>query len=452
MRTFHATALAVLAVPAVRADEAYVIKLKLDVEKGLTMTYHSLVKGSKELNVSNAGPKDLAETIKSEDETIYKQTALECDSSGYPTVWVRVYEKATSNENGKAAVASYQGRTVLFAKIDGKFRVGVMGEPQLDPKDVSKLLKGARAKSDPEAVYRGLMTGKPVRVGDSWSIPAKPVAATFADIVIDEGRSSVVAKLAKVYAKGTSTFGTFEVTTKLLYTSMSEDGAFIKYDPPGILDATLRVDMAIDGTSSERSEAGTFETKGEGRWQVGGKEVRLATAAKLEGSTELSAAVDDATARVRPKVTFLADPEEWVEVKSKDGSFTIHFPESPTAITSRGKKTTTTRWTAGTHHGKRIYEASVAEFDDPASIKPAALQKAVLASNKGARDIKEIKVGEFSGTEWRFDQEQPGVTYEVIRRVFITKQRAFELRVVAPKGSPAEAEKFFKSFEILVKP
>jgi hypothetical protein len=95
---------------------------------------------------------------------------------------------------------------------------------------------------------------------------------------------------------------------------------------------------------------------------------------------------------------------------------------------------------------------SVAEFDDPASIKPAALQKAVLASNKGARDIKEIKVGEFSGTEWRFDQEQPGVTYEVIRRVFITKQRAFELRVVAPKGSPAEAEKFFKSFEILVKP
>jgi len=452
MRTFVAIALAVLAVSAVRADEAYTIKLKLDVDTGLTATHRSVLKMSKDLKASLAGQKEFADTVKNEDETIYKQTALESDPSGNPTVWVRVYEKATRNENGQSVVASYQGRTVLFVRVDDKLRVGVMGEPQLDPKDVSKLLKGARAKSDPEALYRGLMTGKPVKVGDSWSIPAKPVAAAFEGIVIDEGRSSVVAKLTKVYPKGTSIFGTFEITAKLQYTGMTEDGQFIKYDPPGNLASTLRVDMAIDGSSSERSEAGTIEIKGEGRWLLGGMEARLATAAKLEGSTELSAAVDDATARVRPKVTFLADPDEWVEVKSNDGSFTIRFPVSPTAITSRGKKTTTTRWTAGTHHGRRIYEASVAEFDDPASIKPGALQKAVLATNKGARDIKEIKVGDFSGTEWRFDQEQSGATYEVIRRVIITKQRAFELRVVAPKGNPAEAEKFFKSFEILVKP
>src|SRR5262245_28491808 len=107
MRTILATALAVLAVPAVRADEAYTIKLKLDVDTGLTATHRSVLKMSKDIKAALAGAKEFADTEKNEEETIFKQTALESDPSGNPTVWVRVYEKATRNENGQVVVASY---------------------------------------------------------------------------------------------------------------------------------------------------------------------------------------------------------------------------------------------------------------------------------------------------------------------------------------------------------
>jgi hypothetical protein len=453
MRTFLATALAVLAVPAVRADEAYTIKLKLDVDTGLTATYRSKSNTSKEFKGSFAGQKEFGGTTKSEEETIYKETVLNRDGSGKPTAYVRVYEKATKIQNGNVEAVSYHGRTVLFEKVGDRFRVGVTGEAPLDPKDVSKLLKDANRKSDPHAIERGLAPGRPVKVGDSWSMPIKPVAQYFDFIVADESKSSALGKLLKVYSKGSETFGTFEVTIKLAFTAMYEEGQeLVSFDPPGILDISQHFDLAIDGGTPEGSDTGSMAIKGDGKWLLAGKEARVASTLQVEASSQLSSVTDDPTARVRPKVTFAADPDEWVEVKPKDGSFTVRFPAIPTAITSKGKKATTTRWTIGTRQGTRVYVAVLTEFDDPASVNPAALQKAVLASSKGARDVKEIKVGEFNGIEFKFDQEQSGGTYEFIRRVIITKQRGFELRVGAPKGNASEAEKFFNSFEILVKP
>src|SRR5262245_39726561 len=137
MRTFVAAALAVLAVPAVRADEAYTIKLKLDVDTGLTSTHRLNSKMTRDLKGSLVGEKQFAETLQAEEETTYKETVLDRDKNGKPTAYVRVYEKATKIENGKAQTLSYHGRTLLFEKVDDKFRIGVAGEPPLDAKDVS---------------------------------------------------------------------------------------------------------------------------------------------------------------------------------------------------------------------------------------------------------------------------------------------------------------------------
>src|SRR5262249_15840907 len=158
-----------------------------------------------------------AETVNAEEETTYKETILDRDKDGKPTAYVRVYEKATKVENEKAQTVSYHGRTVLFEKVDGKFRIGVIGEPPLDPKDVSELLKSANRKSDANAITRGLAPARPVKVGDSWSMPVKPIAEYFDFIVMDSTRSSAVAKLVNVYPKASATFGTFELAIKLSF-------------------------------------------------------------------------------------------------------------------------------------------------------------------------------------------------------------------------------------------
>ena len=76
---------------------------------------------------------------------------------------MRVYETATEKEGGKTKVLSRQGRTILIERVDGKSRIGVAGEPPLDPKDIKELYEDQGKKSSSTAL---LPTCRPRQAGE----------------------------------------------------------------------------------------------------------------------------------------------------------------------------------------------------------------------------------------------------------------------------------------------
>jgi hypothetical protein len=134
------------------AQDAHTIKLKIDADVGKTTTYRSSDVSTGSMKFFDPDGKLLFEQKKEGHETFYRVTILERDKDGKPTKFVRVYDKASEKEDGKTKTFSYQGRTVLFEKKDGKFRVGVAGDPPLDAKDVEKLLKDVNKKGDANAL------------------------------------------------------------------------------------------------------------------------------------------------------------------------------------------------------------------------------------------------------------------------------------------------------------
>jgi hypothetical protein len=377
---------------------------------------------------------------------------VEVDKDGKPTKFVRVYGTATETNDGKKKEFSYQGRTILFENVDGKFRLGLVGEPTLDPSDAEKLYRSANRKSESDQLVRHLPPGKPVRIGDSWPVPVKPVAETLADFTVDESRSSVTAKLVKVYPKGTSQFGTFDVTARFVITEMSESGIKIHFDPAATFDVLLSLDLAIDGSSPERTEKGEFTWKGDGRVTLGAEKRRIVFDARLTEGSEVSAQVYDAKARTVPKVTIIPAPGEWIEFKPKDGMWAAKFPGKPQATTNKAETYTEHRWEVETERGTVAYSVAITEYADPTTVDPASVQKAFLDSLKGIRGVKEVQLDGLKAVEFVHEMESNGITYEFKERMLITKERAIELTAVALKGKTTEAEKFFSSFQFLKKP
>jgi hypothetical protein len=449
MRTIMFTALAALAAPSAYAQETYSIKLKLDAEVGKSTTFRTSNKGSGAVRVFDPEGKQIMEIKKEGDERIYRSTILERDKNGAATRYIRVYEKATEKENGMIKTYSYQGRTVLFEKTDGKFRLGVAGEPPLDPRDVALLLRDANAKGD--QILRNLAPNRPVKSGDSWSIPVEAALGGMDGFVVDMERSSVVGKLLRVYSKGKSLFGTFEVIAKVTLKELSEGGESITFEPSGSAEIKQKLDLAIDGSTTEVSKVETSSFKGQGTKMILGRKSRLAFEMKDEVSSEWSAEVNDPSARVVPKVSFAPDPAGWVEVKSNDEYFTIQFPNAPKKTTKKADEYTETKWLAGTDGGSVVYGLKLTEFAKRDLIDPAAILKDVVTSTKDARDVTEFKIGGLNGVEFRYDREHSGVEFEVMRRVIASKERVFELDFLRQKGKKAEPEKFFSSFKIVGK-
>jgi hypothetical protein len=269
----------------------------------------------------------------------------------------------------------------------------------------------------------------------------------------DESKSSITAKLVKVFPKRGATFGTFAVQIKVTVASMTKDGQSIIMDPPGSMKADMTVDLAIDGSTTERTEIGTYtySMNSEVKETIGDTEKRHVMHLNGKASDELSASVDDPKARVHPEATFARDPEKWAEFKPKDGAFSVQLPGNPKESTSKQKGFAETSWVAKAHTGVVHYEVSRIEFDNPAGVDPPAVLKRVLAAY-GARDAKEVKVNGVPWVEFKSEEEFRGLTMVSTRRILVTRERSFELAITGVKGQPTEAEKFFKSFQILAKP
>lgn len=437
-----------VAISLAHAQETHTIKLKIDADLGKTINFrtHDVSTGS--MKFFDADNKQIGEEKKEGAETSYRLTTLERDKNGKPTKFIRVYDKAFEKEAGKTNAFSYQGRTVLFEKVGDKFRVGVVGEPPLAAKDVGKLIKDVSKKGDSNALLRNLSPGKAVKVGDSWSVPVKPVAESMEDMPADLAKSKITAKLEKVYTKGKSKFATFDVDLKFFLTSRKDDDGTITFNDGAMLTAKMKVDIAIDGSSTERTELGTMAMKGEGKMSTGGMNLRIEFNMSGDGGDEISAETDDPKARVVPKVVFAPTPGDWTEFKQKDHAFEAKFPGVPEKKSETNKEgVTTTEYGVQLESGRVYYAVTVSDYPADKFKLDAAAAYANLKKQPNVKESSDIKIGGIAAVELKQDIKKKS-TIHLTQRVVIVGQRMYQLLVVTEEGRKADAKQFFDSFQL----
>jgi hypothetical protein len=447
MRPSFLSSLVVLGIASASlAEDTYTVRFKLSVDVGRSATVTMVSRQSGGFRAYGGDGKLLLERTGESEDIRYRYTVLERDKDANAVKFARTYETAKKTVDGKEKGRSYADRTLLFEEVAGKHRIGVSAGPALDPEDVAELFRNQKGASATHALLEGLNPGKPVRVGDSWSMP---ITAVFKDaMTADVSKSALTAKLVKVYPKGQSTFGTFEVTARLRITALHDGGVTIPFDPPAACDGKLVFDLAIDGSSSESADRGELTIKGEGRVKVGDDTRRVVVDLRQTGRTEYSAEVDDPKARVVPKVTPLPAPGEWAAFKAEGGLFTAEFPGQPIPVTEKDPGYRLHTWEVETEDHAANYVVRVAEFANPEAVDPAAVLKEVVSRTKNVRGQTDVEIAGVKGLELRFTAEVAGRTFEYRQRVAVTKQRSVQVIAAHVSGKPGEADRFFKSFRM----
>jgi hypothetical protein len=157
-----------------------------------------------------------------------------------------------------------------------------------------------------------------------------------------------------------------------------------------------------------------------------------------------------------PTVAWLRAPGEWGEFKPKGGAFVVEFPGTPKEQTQKRPREETTLWTVEADGGSLAYVVSITSFAgaDPNTINAKAVLDAVVQSQKGVTDEKEIKQDGHPGVEFRRADKLVGKDTEFRQRVVMVNGRMIQQLVVAEKGKikADDADKFFKSLKITEKP
>lgn len=456
MRSTYAVLFSLLlAVPAV-AEEAFTLKIKLSPDVGKTWTSSNVSKDSGSTKLLSADGKLIVEIKPGGSETIKRDTVLEIDKDGQPTKYLRFYEKATEIEDGKSKTFSYQGRTLLFEKgKDGKFRIGLAGKEEIDPKDAAKLFDKANKPSESEAILKQLNSQKPIKVGDSLKLNVKPVGEAM-DAQLDEAKSSITLKLTKVATKGKTTVGTFEFDQRLLVKGMKEK-VEMTFDPPAEYTMKGTLELPIDGTSTEVSAKMSAKLKGEGTWSQAGQTGKIVFDVSGDITANESAESDNPALRKTPTVTWLAAPGEWSQLKPRDSSFHVDFPAPPKEEAKKDARgNNTVQWTASIEGGAVAFIVAKTDFAgaDPAKVDAKLILETVAKNQKDPKNLKDIKQNGFPGIEFQREESTGGKTLEFHHRVVMVGGRMYQQIVIAEKdkAKPTDVERFMKSFEILEKP
>jgi hypothetical protein len=144
---------------------------------------------------------------------------------------------------------------------------------------------------------------------------------------------------------------------------------------------------------------------------------------------------------------------EWKEVHSKEGGFTVTMPSAAKQDKLEQDKTPVGPITLVVHSaegGKDTYRAEYADlppkvpFDD---IKEFVQPIATRYEGKVTKE-EGIEVAGHKG--WAFEMDAQKPKGHVAGRVFIVKNRLYQLLVVGPdvSGSSADVKKFFDSFKL----
>jgi hypothetical protein len=250
MRRFLcALALVVLAVALVRGeDETYKLKPPAPLAEGKAIKLVEKTNGVNHIKVTDEDGKVIRDDKQPfGSEMVFTKKVLKRDKTG-PTKFQHTYEKASETEGKKPVTQPYQGRTIVFERVDGKLKATAEGKPEIDEKVLQKL---AEAEDRNRAgKHEVLLPGKAVKVGEKWAFSGAKVAEVLGSAK-DTEKAEGTGKLVKVYKKDGKLFCVVDLVCK------------VEYKPKNALNlvssefaATLH--MAVDGSSS----AGTMTAKG----------------------------------------------------------------------------------------------------------------------------------------------------------------------------------------------
>lgn len=261
-----------LLLPAVAADEAITVKLKRPA-KGEAVTDSR----TEEVDVAQSVDGTAAPTVEVRTKQEYTDTVLEGDGKGKPTKLERAY-KTMDQTAGEKVDHGLAGKTVLVEKGKGKFTFSIGGKPVSE--SAAKLLDHEfNQETDTEEL---MMPTKPVKVGDTWDVPAKAVDKMFGDeFVIDAKKVKATGKLVKVYDKNKAKYGVIEYTIELPVASI---GGQIEATAGSLLKVTMSMDGCLDGSVYESATTGKLD--GEVKATVGGKEIVVKISGNLKSKSE----------------------------------------------------------------------------------------------------------------------------------------------------------------------
>ena len=437
------------AVPAFAGD-SYTITIKAHPDVGKTVRYTSTSTETGSMRGFGGDGKLMFEDKKDGGEESYRSTYLALGKDGSPTRLVRVYEKATETRNGKTTPLSRQGRTFLLERVGTKPRVSVVGEAAIDPKELAKLYKEGDERKPSESLIDHLSPRKPVKVGDSWPIPIGALFDLLDGLPVNFEKSAVTAKLARVYQKGESQFGTVEIRVRVILSGkVDRNGMTATVERPGELTADMTLDVAIDGSSTEHTLRVKSAIKVEALVPMpGGQTGRLVMDVHFTGIDEWSAETDDPKAREVGKVVHLPRPGEWDEFKPEDGLFTADFPGRPTRTSKEGTGYTQRCWMVETKDQSAVYMVRITDHPNPDTADPDAILRLIVNGSKDLRSQEGVEISGVKGVELRFATDIEGKTYEYRQRVAATKHRTVHVIVATQEGKQSDADRFFKSFRM----
>lgn len=268
-----------------RADDAYTIKIKQGPDVGKAVTVTDTDSKTSSTKVTDADGKVLKDGAKQTEKTdeVYTETVLARKDKD-ATKYKRTYKTATRTRDGKAEARSYQGRTVLFEKKDGKFTVTVEGDKPLSKEDLADLThKADEADSARDEVF---LPTKPLKVGGIWKVEGKDIVKAFGKggDKFDADHTGAEGKLVKVYKKDGHQFGVMEVRMKL---APAPDPK-VKYEKPPVVEMKLTLDAAIDGSTPAGTATMTGGMVAKVTVEQGGKNFTVDSTLDLSSKKEQS--------------------------------------------------------------------------------------------------------------------------------------------------------------------
>jgi hypothetical protein len=297
--------------------------------------------------------------------------------------------------------------------------------------------------SERQLILANLAPKKAVKVGESWTLDPKTTFAEAKDFKAVLDKTTITAKLTKVYQKGTVPFGIIEYQASI---PISQVKGYLNFDPPATSAYKGTIDIALDGSSTEYVQEFTEEIDGKGKTDAPEFKGRIELKGGGKARIEVSAEKDDAQARNVPKVTWVTGPKSWTEFTSKEHAFKAMFPGKPQVQTTKDARGyPTTQYIVGAENGAIAYIVAVTEFPGDANVPADDILKG-LEMGQDIKEKKTIRMNGFPGREFLIKKGAKDKEITITQRVYVVKQRLYQALYVESEGKKGDLTKFFEGF------
>lgn len=237
----------------VSAQEAYEIKVKEPAKGDYVARVHKLEHDHIKV-VDNDGKVLQEKNERRPESYAYRETVLERpEGQTRPTHLKRHYDRAASGEDGKAF--PYEGKTIVIAHKDGRYRFKIEGGADLDGDDAAALEKEFnKNKDDKTGLNRLLLPRQAVKVGEAWKVPVEAFVQMLektGGMTFDGDKATGTGKLLRVYKAEGRRYGVLDFRLELPLKSLKLEKDLAKVDEGARITLAVTLDLCIDGTRAD---------------------------------------------------------------------------------------------------------------------------------------------------------------------------------------------------------